>query len=71
MILCKLNILQDAINLLVIVVQNANPQKDDPGKVRVPFDLPQVRPVQKDLVLASRCITSSADPISVQQSRSA
>ena len=52
MILCKLNILQDAVNLLVVVVQDTDPQQDDPGKVRVTFDFPKVRPVQKDLVLA-------------------
>ena len=54
MILGELDVLQDPVDLLVVVVQDAHAQQDDPGKVTVPFDLPQVRAVEKNLVLAHK-----------------
>ena len=54
MVLGKLDILERAVDLLVVALEHADAQQHDAGEVAVAADLLQVRAVEQDLILVHK-----------------
>ena len=49
-VLGELNVLEDTVDPVVIIVQHADAQQHDAGKITVALDLPEIRSVEQHLV---------------------